>query len=321
MKLDTRSVLDSLQDYLQERPSPGTLRPLQRAVLGKGEASFKRNGHWPIIDFPLALHADLEGSARIGAVIAGACALFYAFADVTDDAQDHALSHEPWQDWGWEQAVNTGSSLLFQSLQYLYDELPRELAPSVVEAFVRAGLEMTYGQHLDLRGSEVSGAPLASYLAMARQKSGASFGAYAAAVAIGNRLPEAAIAMYREFGETLGGMFQMMSDVYELWGNGPSPDFLNRRLSFPLALALEQASGPTRSQILALLDGPTDGQAQETFAQLLETSGIKTYATLRIEVYRRRARELAQSLGPLRHPYLSMLIEHPVFPPAPRPDH
>lgn len=321
MKLETKSVLESLDHYLAERPCHGTLRNLQRAVLSKGKDSLERNGHWPIVDFPLALHEELGGSIPDGLVLGSACALFYAFADITDDAQDHELSPDPWKDWGWEQAVNTGTSLLFQSLQFLYDQLPRERATPIVERFVKAGLDMTYGQHLDLMGLAISGAPLDSYLTMARQKSGASFGAYAASVASMNRQSADVSEAYREFGEILGVMFQMISDVYDLWGTRASQDLQNRRLSYPIALGLEQLGGPHQARLRSLLNGPADIRTQAELIDLLETSGIKTYAKLRIEVYRRRARERAQQLGHLQHSYLFKLIEHPAFPPDPHPDH
>lgn len=314
MTLRSASVFDTLSAYLEAHSLVGTLQDLQRAVLLKARASFEREGHWPIIDFPLALHRALGGDDPVGETLAGACALFYAYADVTDDAEDHDLPPDPWGVWGWEQAVNTGNALLFACLQYLFDRLTPERAAPLVEAFVRGGWVMTAGQHDDLRGQEGPAASLQAYLTAIQRKSGASFGAYAQAVALANHRERSEAERFRELGERMGMLFQTMNDTHELWGGRLSPDFANRRLSFPIVLALEQLQGGAAEPLHALLRGPATLERQHELVSLLESSGIKGYATLRIEVYRKRARELAATLGVAEEPYVERLLDIPAFP-------
>lgn len=317
MTLSTASVFDSLLGYLETHSPAGTLQDLQRAVLLKARASYEREGHWPIIDFPLALHRVLGGDDTSGAAIAGACALFYAYADVTDDAEDHDLPDDPWGTWGWEQAVNTGNALMFACLQFLFDHLAIERAAPLVEAFVRGGWVMTGGQHADLVGQAGQSAGLQAYLAAIRRKSGASFGAYAQVAALANHADRARAERFRELGEQMGMLFQTMNDTHELWGARLSPDFANRRLSFPIVLGLEQLHDVASERLHALLRGPASLERQHDLVALLESSGIKGYATLRIEVYRKQARELATSLGVASDPYLERLLDLPPFPQAP----
>lgn len=315
MSLTSQDIYRSLDSYLEKQACAGTLQELQRTVLSKGQRAIAKDGHWPIVDFPLAIHRALRGSFDVGLAVLGACLLFYGFADITDDAQDHDLSEEAWGHWGWPQAVNTGSSLLFLSQVYLYDHLEPRLAASISQAFLRTGLEMTHGQHVDLIGQDASCPTLSSYLQTVEQKSGASFGMYLQAVAMVNELEPERIAAFRELGRSLGAMFQMISDVYELWKTTElSSDFANRRLSYPIVLGFEQLQDPARTRFRELLEAPPTLLCQQELVSLLDESGIRAYSTLRCEVYRRRARLLAQQLGVAEEPYVAGLIDFPAFP-------
>lgn len=313
----TCEVFEFLDRYLGSQSGAGTLHELQRAVLSKSRVYFEAEGHWPIVDFPLSLHRKLNGDPLLGRAIAGACLLFYSFADVIDDAQDHDLAVDPWERWGWEQAVNTGTSLLFLCLQSLHDLLPPEKAGVASEIFVRAGLMMTSGQHVDLIGQGRQTPGVSDYLRMIEGKSGASFGAYAAVTAAVNDLPARRVKDFGELGRALGSLFQMVNDTYELWDARYSPDFANRRLSLPIVLGYEQMQGVLRETFLALLSEPPTLERQYQLVSILERAGIKEYATLRIEVYRKRALSLALELGVSTDPYLKRLLEIPAFPQTP----
>lgn len=312
----TRDVFASVVTYLEAQPCSGTLRSLQRAVLSKGLRALEKDGHWPIVDFPLAIYQRLDGDQNGGVAIGGACALFYAFADVTDDAEDHDLDSETWASWGWEQAINTGNSLLFLALQYLYDHLPSDAAGLLASSFITSGLTMTYGQHADLLGLSGSNRSLATYLRTVEQKSGASFATYAEVAALAAGRDRKSAREFAEFGRLLGSMFQMISDLHELWGPALSSDLLNRRLSFPIALGFEQFGDLARTSFEELLAASPDQRQQELVVAFLEERGIRAYATMRIEVYRRRARELAARLGLDAEPYVIRLVEFPAFPEA-----
>lgn len=266
------------------------------------------------MDFPLAIHRASGGDAEAAQVVAGTCALFYAFADIIDDAQDHDLAEVPWKAWGWEQAVNTGTSLLFLSLQHLSDGLPLERAALISDLFIRAGLEMTHGQHVDLAGQSGPDPSWPFYLQVIERKSGASFGAYAQAMAMACGASADRSLAYRDFGRALGILFQMLNDTYELWGTRLSPDYANQRLTLPIVLALEQFLPAAREHFERLMGQPATLEGQRELVHLLEAVGIKGYSTLRIEVYRKRAKDLAGSLGLNQEPYLNELMEIPAFP-------
>lgn len=307
-------VFADVTRYLDDQPSSGTLQLLQRAVLDKARRTLAEQGAFSIVDFPLAINESLRGSAPQGATIAGAALLFYAAADVADDAADHDLTPDPWERWGSEQASNTGVSLLFSSLQYLIDRFDPEQAQLLVACLIRAGGAMSLGQHLDLLGQNLETPNINDYLLVVERKTGASFGAYAEAVALCHAESRIEARTFHAFGVALGTMLQMISDVHELWRADLSSDFVNRRLSLPIVLALEQVASTRRGELNALLAGDHDRARQQQLVKLLEELGIKAYASLRIEVYRKRAGELARRLGLDGHPYLRRLIEFPAFP-------
>jgi geranylgeranyl pyrophosphate synthase len=312
----TERLFDDVTRFLDSQNVPGTLQALQRAVLSKARRKFEHEGRFSILDFPLAIQRALGGPDEVGGAIAGAALLFYASADVIDDAVDHDLASDPWTRWGWEQATNTGLSLLFLSLTYLQDTLGAVRAAPALTVFVHAGHSMAAGQHLDLIGQDLEQATIADYTAFVERKTGASFAAYAEAIALLCGREPAESARCGEFGEALGSMLQMISDNYELWNPTLSSDYVNRRLSFPLVLALEQAQGEARARLLELLSGDRTYDRQRELVALLESLGTRGYATLRIEVYRKRASDLARSLGLSEEPYLRQLLEFPAFPPA-----
>lgn len=313
VETDSRLVFSSLFDYLEKQSFPGGLHSLLRAVLAKGLTALEQEGHWPILDLPLTIHRSLNGLPEVGISLGGCCVLFYAFSDVIDDAQDHDLAVEPWEKWGWEQAVNTGTNLLFQSLKYLHDSLPGGIADSLVRILVTSGLEMTAGQHLDLQGHQVSGG-YGDYLGLIERKSGASLGAYVELVARANEVNQDRLLTYRNFGRSVGILFQMLNDTHELWNGEISPDYVNRRLSLPICLALEQLSGNDRVDLLFLLEGSRDISQQYKLVSLLERTGIKAYAQVRVEAARRRAIDLAREIGLASEPYVSRVLSISAFP-------
>ncbi|HEY9898551.1 MAG TPA: polyprenyl synthetase family protein [Pantanalinema sp.] len=297
--------------FLEAQACDGTLQALQRAVLDKALASHRSAGHFPVSDMPGALLSAFSASPSDQLGLGGACVLFYAFADVTDDAQDKDLQPDPWLRWGWEQAVNTGFSLLFLCLRWIRERCPSHAAGMLASLFSEAGLSMTHGQHLDLMGQSVDSPRLDRYLKTIELKSGASFGAYArAASMIGARDEDDCKAFY-QFGKALGMMFQMMNDTHELWRNELSSDFRNGRLTLPLVLALEQGRD---EGLMELLEGDRTLERQHDLVQCLEAKGIRANATMRIELLRREAMQLASRLGVRDEPYLSFLLGMPAFP-------
>ncbi|MNY17861.1 Polyprenyl synthetase [compost metagenome] len=207
--------------------------------------------------------------------------------------------------------------MLFLALQSLYDRLPQVTAGPAVEVLVRAGLEMTHGQHVDLLGQAMPLPTFEAYAKAIERKSGASFGAYAQLVAIANGSPGLECQRFRDFGRLLGMMFQMMNDTHELWSATLCPDFVNARLSLPFVLALEQLAGRQREELDDLLAGPKDLERQARLVAFLEGAGLRAYITMRIELIRRRVREAARDLCLDAEPYLASLLETPAFPDRP----
>ncbi|MNL79894.1 hypothetical protein D3C87_2065960 [compost metagenome] len=74
--------------------------------------------------------------------------------------------------------------------------------------------------------------------------------------------------------------------------------------------------GEDEKRLMDVLDGPISLEHQVRLRGMLEEAGIRSYATMRIEVYRRQAREQARQLGLGNETYLAQLIDLPAFPQA-----
>lgn len=281
---------------------------MQQAILAKGRSFLARNGHLPYVELPLSFSSSLGGKAEMNCIHGAACVIFHAFADITDEAQDHELPEEPWGPWGWEQAVNTGLSLLFSSMGYLEQHLAAPLASEAMPVLLRAGQEMTWGQHVDLLKTLEHADPLSRYLETVSRKTGASVGAYAELAAVLAGRDRAMRGRCQELGRSLGMLFQMISDLDELCFVFPSADYVNGRLSFPMALGLAQLEDLDRAQLEAFRNQPQLFE-QASLVSFLEAKGIKSYALFRIEAQRRHVRTMITETFDVPDPYLLRIVE------------
>jgi len=186
-----------------------------------------------------------------------ACALelVHNFSLVHDDIQDgdELRRGRPtvWKAFGTAQAINSGDGLLVLALKAAVgaqDALSPKAVLAALEALNSATFRMIEGQVLDL-GLEGDGSGgVAEYLAMARRKTGALFGAAFELGAIAAGRSELR-SKNRKLGETLGLAFQITDDILGIWGKPEQTgkparsDLVRRKHSWPLAYALERDPG------------------------------------------------------------------------------
>ena len=183
---------------------------------------------------------------------AAAVELLHNFSLIHDDIQDDSpLRHNRptvWKVWGEATAINIGDALFtmaYDALQRLSTNgITAETAIQIWGIFNRTMLELTRGQHLDMRFEHQPIVTTDEYVSMITGKSAALLSACAemgALIACGN--PQIA-QFYADFGLNLGIAFQIRDDILGIWGDpdvtgkSAATDILARKKSLPVLYGL-----------------------------------------------------------------------------------
>lgn len=271
-------VLDRAEAHLARVATGPALLALRQALAPEGELA-RRHPAWPVVRLPLTVHTALGGEPDAGTELAAACALFFASADVTDDAQDGDLAPGAFGD-SWQQAVNAGHALIFLSQAVATAATAARHRGRVAEAFAAAGLAMSLGQARDLaqRGADLKAVGEAAYLETIRGKAGASFRLYAALGAIALGRSPRLVAALQAYGEAFGTAVQLASDLTDLAGPD-SRDQRNRQPTLPVIAAWHRLSPGDRPMFLASWRGEAGAVPLSFF---LERTGATRYAQARL---------------------------------------
>lgn len=223
-------VLDQLRrDFFQDKLIPSLLVPAMA---------------WKALGQTHERSLDILNASQI---------LFYAFLDITDDAEDQDLNPRYWKVLGPALAINAGTSLLFLSQLMLeqLQECPRRQSQihPLQQLFMRAGWRLTVGQHRDLAGARL--APLApeEVLHTHRLKAGSSVRLYLESAAVLARAQPVHQEALAQLGEIWGCILQIRGDWQNLdaaW----SSDLANGIESYPIAL-LRSVLPPEEQEKLA----------------------------------------------------------------------
>ena len=243
----------------------------------------------------------LGGDVSAALPLACALELVHNFSLVHDDIQDgdELRRGRPtvWKAFGTAQAINSGDGLLVLALKTAIGAqgaLSPKAVLTALEALSSATFRMIEGQALDLglEGDDSGG--VAEYLAMARRKTGALFGAAFELGAIAAGRPELS-SENRELGETLGLAFQITDDILGIWGKPEQTgkparsDLVRRKHSWPVAYALEQ--DPALGELLSRSPVPV-----EKVLERLSALGVRRAAEEAARRYAREARDKAEAL-------------------------
>lgn len=209
---------------------------------------------------------------------AAAVELLHNFSLIHDDIQDDSpLRHNRltvWKVWGIANAINIGDALFTMAFDSLQRLTTTGVAASTVVAvwsiFNRTMLELTRGQHLDMRFEHQPTVTTDDYVSMITGKSAALLAACAemgALIACGNT---DLARHYADFGLNLGIAFQMHDDILGIWGDpdvtgkSAATDILSHKKSLPVLYGL------SHSEKLASL------YQREHFAQSDVDEAVKT---------------------------------------------
>lgn len=251
----------------------------------------------------LLLCAEAVGAAWQAALPAAAAVeLLHNFSLIHDDIQDDSDTRHGrptvWKVWGMANAINAGDALFalaYHALERLTAAAPHptraRVAVQVWQVFNHTNLELTRGQHLDMRFEKQAAVSTDEYLSMIQGKSAALVAASAQMGAlIGSGKAKTAQHFY-EYGLNLGIAFQIHDDILGIWGDpavtgkSAATDILARKKSLPVLHGLA-----TNHRLKQLYARKTFGEAQvaETIS-LLDECGAKAYTYEAERVYYDRA--------------------------------
>lgn len=286
---------------------PGELGRLCRHALGvpgPGEANASAAGGKRIRPcLVLAACEALGGDLDEAMPAAVAIEMVHNFSLVHDDIEDgdETRHGQPtvWKLAGEAQGINTGDYLVTRAIQHVVREVPDpSAARDIVSALADAMTAMIRGQWQDIAFETQATVPVEAYLDMIRGKTGAMLGAALEAGAIAAGASAEHRQRFRDWGITLGLVFQAHDDYLGTWGDPAQTgkaigsDIRRRKRALPLLLALEHPD--TGPDLRNALDSSGDIDVEHVMA-LLERAGTLNSVEDRVARYRDQALgELAQ---------------------------
>jgi geranylgeranyl diphosphate synthase type I len=236
---------------------------------------------------------------------AAAVEILHNFSLLHDDIQDDSPTRHGrptvWKIWGRPNAINAGDALFALS----YSALSRvnvepTVALKVWEIFNRTNLQLTRGQHLDMRFEKQEIVSVAEYVSMISGKSAALVSACSQMGALIGAPDEQLAAHYARFGLSLGIAFQIRDDILGIWGDpqvtgkSAATDILSRKKSLPVLYGLAESQ-----RLTDLYRSEPFGEAQVSEAvNVLNEVQAHDYALEQETSYYRQAVQALEQANP-----------------------
>lgn len=238
--------------------------------------------------------------------VAAAVEWVHNFTLVHDDIQDgdRERRHRPtvWAVWGSAQAINAGDGMHAMAYRTLFAGRARPAARLRAATAVNdAILAVIEGQCLDLALEGQVDTTVATYLRLARAKTGALIGAAMEAGALMGGADTRRARLLRRAGLELGVAFQIRDDWLGTWGDsavtgkGCGGDLERRKLTYPVVLGQSRMSGSKRREFRRLYSRPRG--EEDVILELLDGVGTSSAVEADLERRGRVAIDLAQSCG------------------------
>ena len=314
----TKRYLPALDGFMRavvdSAPEAGDFTTMLRYPLGWVDAQgepYQGTAGKRIRPILLLLCAQAAGGDWHDALPAAAAVeLLHNFSLIHDDIQDASpIRHDRptvWKIWEIPHAINAGDTmfvLAYEALSRLKNTTTPEIALACWEIFNRTNLELTRGQHLDMRFEKQSNVTEAEYLSMVSGKTAALISASAQIGAlIGGRDPIKA-AHYAAFGLNLGIAFQIHDDILGIWGDesvigkSTDTDIVSRKKSLPVLYGLTQSAYLQAIYQREPLTTPLNDGDVQTVKGALDTVGALSYTRESESEYYAKALDAVQQTG------------------------
>jgi geranylgeranyl diphosphate synthase type I len=248
------------------------------------------------------------GHWRTALPAAAAVELLHNFSLIHDDIEDNSPTRHGrptvWKIWGQANAINAGDalfSLAYTALEWLSNSGPLpETVVKVWRIFNQTTLQLTRGQHLDMRFERQEVVSVDEYISMIGGKSAALIAGCAQIGALLATDDDQVGQQYADFGLNLGIAFQIRDDILGIWGEpsitgkSAATDIISRKKSLPVLFGL------SRSEELAALYRSDNFGADhvEKAIRTLDELGVRDYAQESETHYYRQAIGSLQKANP-----------------------
>ncbi len=231
--------------------------------------------------------------------------LLHNFSLVHDDIEDNSPVRRGrptlWTLWGAANAINAGD-LLFGLAHMALWQLPKQGVQSwvvleIATIFERMCVELTRGQHLDMRFEHDAEVSVDDYLDMITGKSAALVCAAMHIGALLAGLSSEQAEAYAVFGRHLGLAFQIQDDILGIWGDptvtgkSAATDIQSKKKSLPVLYGLQHDPG-----LAALYAADLDDTAVARVVARLERVGAHDHARGLADQYFESMRQIAETL-------------------------
>lgn len=251
------------------------------------------------------------GDWRDALPAASAVELLHNFSLIHDDIQDNSdMRHSRptvWKQWGIANAINAGDAMFTLAYAALAALASRLEAPRMVKLwriFNATNLELTRGQHLDMRFEHQPSVSENDYISMIRGKSAALLASCAQLGALIAKDDETITSHYADFGMNIGIAFQIRDDILGIWGDpnltgkSAATDIISRKKSLPALYGL--AHSPEFAAIYHQSTDLSDADVQQAVT-LLNAVGAREYTIRQEQSYYDRAMRALQLAQPTGH--------------------
>jgi len=202
--------------------------------------------------------------------------------------------------YGLPDAIVAGDHLIFAAFGSIAEcaalGVPAELVAAAMAALAAAGADLCRGQAMEAALAGDPQCPVASYLEVARLKTGALFRAACLVGGLLGGADPATAAALAGYGEHVGVAFQISDDLLpyvtpaEVAGKAPGSDLTNGRPTLPVLLAYRDGDTGQRRQLAeALRAGAAAGDSFELVGRLLLATGAVQRSRQRAEEHARLA--------------------------------
>ncbi|HSP65733.1 MAG TPA: polyprenyl synthetase family protein [Candidatus Deferrimicrobium sp.] len=221
------------------------------------------------------------GVADVAVPAATAVEWIHNFTLVHDDIQDGDVErrHRPtvWAVWGSAQAINAGDGMHAIAYRALLSGRDRPAARLRATAAVNdAILAVIEGQCLDLSLEGQVDTTVATYLQLARGKTGALIGAALESGALMAGADARRAALLRRAGVEIGVAFQVRDDWLGTWGDSAVTgkgrgDLARRKITYPVVAGQARLRGAAQREFRRLYSRP--GGDEDAILALLDEAG------------------------------------------------
>ncbi|WP_327309083.1 polyprenyl synthetase family protein [Streptomyces sp. NBC_01298] len=205
----------------------------------------------PLSVLPLLVHAAETGRTGPAVPLSALHLLWWTSACYLDDladGQSGGAAERLDMNEAVLASVITGNVLPVRLIQS--QDVPEPVRSALIAELTEASIMGAEGQLADMRG-EAGRATRKGVLEVYRGKSGGPFAMITAMAAILSGTTTERIALWREFGQVFGLLWQMFNDQEDV-ASGRNEDLANGTVTYLLACALEDAAPEARAHILDL---------------------------------------------------------------------